>query len=112
MGLFKDLKQLKQDIAEIKQILSGDLPKKADELKEIKELLPFVHLKVRSITDTIDENGKDALIVVYEAPQIVLRFDDNGNIMLNNVFRAINGLNLIDMEDQIKLLNSIKVKKE
>lgn len=110
MGFIKDIKDVKKDLAEIKAKIVGDLSAKADKLDEILEYLSHIQLKVKSITETVDYNGKRALKVVYDVPQILLTFDDDDNIMINETFRAINGLNLIDMEDQIKLLESINKK--
>lgn len=111
MGLFKDLKELKKDVAEIKAALVGDLEKKGKEYDEIKEDLSYVSLKVKSIVETVDETGKPALKIIYEAPQILLTFDDNGNVLENSIFKAINGLDLISMSDKMKLIESINRKK-
>ena len=111
MGILKDLKELKKDVAEIKATLVGDLEKKGKKYDEMKEDLSYVSLKVKSIVETVDETGKPALKIIYEAPQILLTFDDNGNVLENSVFKAINGLDLIGMNDKIKLIESINRKK-
>ena len=111
MGLIKDLKEIKKNTVEIKAALAGDLSRKSQKLDEVLEDLSHVQLKVKSITDTVDYNGRPALKVVYEAPQILLLFDDDGNVLVNETFRAINGLDLIDMNDKIKLMEKINEKK-
>ena len=110
MSFLKDLKELKKDVAEIKAVLSGNLQKDSEELKEIKKNLSFVNLRVKNISDTIDLNGQPALKVTYEAPQVILTFDDNGNVMENNVFKAINVLDLLKIDDQIALVQAINQK--
>ena len=111
MGFIKDLKELKKDVAEIKASLSSDLSKKSKKLDEIQEDLSNISIKVKNIVETVDYNGKPALKVIYELPQIILLFDDNGNVMENPMFKAINGLDLISMDDKLKLLENINRKK-
>lgn len=111
MGFRKDLKELKQDVAEIKASLSGDLSLKAKKLEEIQEDLSNISIKVKNVVETVDYNGKPALKIIYEIPNILLLFDDNGNVMENAMFKAINGLDLISMDDKLMLLENINKKK-
>lgn len=111
MSFLKDLKELKKEVAEIKAALVGNLEKKGKEYDEMKEDLSHVLLKVRAIVNTVDDFGKPALKVVYEAPQVLLTFDDNGNVLENNTFKAINGLDLISLDDKLMLLKEINEKK-
>lgn len=105
---FKDFKEMKQDIAEIKASLVGNLTKDSKELEETKKNLSFVSLRVKSMAEVVDTNGRPALKITYEAPQVILSFDDNGNVMENSVFKAINGLDLINMDDKIALVEKIE----
>ena len=111
MGFRKDLKELKQDVAEIKASLSGDLSLKAKKLEEIQEDLSNISIKVKNVVETVDYNGKPALKIIYKIPNILLLFDDNGNVMENAMFKAINGLDLISMDDKLMLLENINKKK-
>lgn len=110
--VFKDIKNLKKDISEIKETLNSNLSEKSKELDELKKYLSYIKLRVKTITPTIDSYGNDALKVVYEAPQIVLNFDEDGNIESNEVFRAINALELIDIKDQLNLALEIEKKQK
>lgn len=50
-------------------------------------------------------------VVTYEIDPIVLTFDENGDVEENKVFKSINLLNLIPLEDMIEIqkkLNKIK----
>lgn len=111
MGLLKDFKKMKEDLAEIKAALSKDYINKANRLEEVEGYLSNISLKVKSIANVLDENGKPALKIVYEIPSVLLTFDDNGEVMLNEMFRSINGLDLIDMSDKLLILENINKKK-
>lgn len=102
-------KKMKKDIAEIKAMLIGNLNEKAEHADEQDKYLACVKLKVKTISQTPLPNGKIGVKIIYDAPQVVLEFDDSGNTMVNETFRAINGLDLISMEDKImiaRFLNS------
>lgn len=107
----KKIKEIKKDTEEIIKILNGDLKEKALEGEEIKNLLSNIELKVKNIVEIPGENGSIDLKIIYEAPQVVLRFDDNNEPYENSVFKAINMLNLISMDDMKKIINAIKCKK-
>lgn len=111
MGFVKDIKEIKKTTAEIKAAVVGDLAEKANKLDEVLEDLSHIQLKIKSIVDTVDYNGRPAVKIIYEVPQVMLMFDDEGNVLVNETFRAINGLNLIDMNDQMKLIEKINEKK-
>lgn len=111
MGIIKFFKNLNKDIAEIKATISGNLSEKAEKLDETQEYLSHISLKVKNVVETIDYNGRPALKIIYECPSVLLMFDDDGNVIPNEQFKAINGLNLIDLDDQMKLVDFINRKK-
>lgn len=111
MGIVKTIKELKKDVAEIKVTLVGESFTKSKKLNEVLEDLSNIQLKVKSITETVDYNGRPVLKISYEIPQVFLVFDDEGNVQVNETFRAINDLDLIDMEDKMKLIEKINKKK-
>ena len=80
--------------------------------EEIKRLLSNIELKVKSIIEVPGENGSTDLRIIYEAPQIILKFDDNNEPYENNVFKSINMLNLISIDDMQKIVNAIKNRKK
>jgi hypothetical protein len=96
-------KKMKKDIAEIKAMLANGLVEKAEKADEQDEYLACIKLKVKSISQMPLENGKIGVKIIYDAPQIVLEYDDSGEVMVNSTFRAINGLDLISMEDKIRI---------
>lgn len=111
MGLRNDVKEIKNEIAEIRASLAGDFSDKAKKLDEVMADLSNISIRVKGIVDTVDLEGKPALKIIYEIPSVLLVFDDNGNVMENSMFKAINGLDLISMDDKLKLLENINKKK-
>lgn len=108
----KKFNEIKKDTEEIIKILNGDLKEKALEGEEIKRLLSNIELKVKSIIEVPGENGSTDLRIIYEAPQIILKFDDNNEPYENNIFKSINMLNLISIDDMQKIVNAIKNRKK
>lgn len=108
---FKKIKKLFNDVAEIKTTLTEESKKKVqeadDQLKYIKE----IKFSVKKVVDTLDENGKPALLIVYDIPKTFLRFDDSGEVLSNEQFKAINSLNLISMSDKIMIAKKVREKK-
>lgn len=106
--------RIKKEIQEIKNFLETLTEENQKKLKDYelkKELLENVKLSVKNIATTIDEFGKPVLIVNYEMPTVKVLFDENNDIVLNETFRAINLLNLIDYDDMLKIgekIDSIK----
>lgn len=112
---FKNAKKIEEavlenqnEIKEIKEILCGDYESKVKKLEEIETYLSNIHLKVKSISKTADNYGNLALKIIYELPQVILTFDENGNPQVNELFRSINALDLISQEEQMNLVSEIE----
>lgn len=106
MGVLKDVKEIKTDIKELK----GNLGVRAKRADELENYISKIELKVKSVSEVPGADGKTDIRVVYEIPQIIIKFDDSGEIIENEVFRAINMLNLISFDDMLKISNVIKNK--
>ena len=76
------------------------LRKDSAELKEIKSLLAHVKFKIKDVR-VVDnpDSGKTNIVVVYELPRIVLELDDSGRPNKNDFFYATNRLDMISLED-------------
>ena len=108
---FKKIKKMFQDVAEIKAALTEESKKKVEEATIKINDISHIHLKVKKMVNTVDELGKPILIIFYEMPKTILVFDDSGEVMDNEQFKAINDLNLISMSDKIMISKKIKEKK-
>ena len=111
MILKKDVEIIKKDIDDIKTLLVGNIKEKADIADKYQEYLSCINLKVKSITDVIDGKEIPNLKIVLELDPIILEFNEKGEAFVNPIFRAINGLNLLDTQDTLKLVRAINSKK-
>lgn len=103
MGFIRDIKDIKLMVANsTKENLS-----KSRKYDELKKLTSNVSLSVKNIVKGVDTNGNDFIKITYNTPDVILYFDDNGNIMYNPQFYAINMLNLISNDDMQKLADYI-----
>lgn len=111
MNIFKDIKEIKSEIQHLKETMAGDFEKKSRKLDEIEYYLSKIQLNVKNVSEIIGPDGRTDIRVVYEVPQLFIMFDDSGEIIENETFKAINMLNLISSEDMIKILKAIENKK-
>lgn len=104
--MFKDKKILKE-IESINAFLSSDSRKKIEELENIKKMLSSIQFSVKSTNVGCDSMGNKVLTIRYEIPPIHLTINE-GELSENEMFKAINMLNLIPMTDLIKLQDFIQ----
>lgn len=103
MGFIRDIKDIKLMVANsTKENLS-----KAKKYDELKKLTSNVSLSVKNIVKSVDSNGNDFIRVTYNVPDVILYLDDNGDILHNPQFYAINMLDLISNDDMQKLADYI-----
>lgn len=107
MSVKKELLEIKNNLEKLNHILLSDVEKKATKCDELEKYLLVTKLKIKNILEIVTDEGKPALKIVYECPQVILQFDDEGNPLENEMFKAINGLNLIDYSDFNVLATSI-----
>ncbi|MBR3208854.1 MAG: hypothetical protein IKF82_01155 [Bacilli bacterium] len=107
MSVKKEIQELKNNVENLYNLLLSDVEEKASKCDEMKKYLSQFKIKVKHIVQTTTNSGKPALKIIYECPQVLLEFDDEGNPLENTVFKAINGLNLVDISDFKILINSI-----
>lgn len=111
MSLRKDVSEIKDNLKKLNSFLVSDTEKKAKKYDKMKEYLSYYKIKIKHIVETEGPTGKPAIKIVYENPQIILEFDEEGNPIENEVFKAINGLDLVNTDDSLTLINSIGAKK-
>ena len=81
-----------------------ELREETKKFSEIKELLKPVKLKVKKVA--YDEVS-DTVLIEYEAPTVILEFDNGVQITKNDFLKSTNLLGIIGLEDQIKIQNEI-----
>lgn len=104
-------KDIKETVDRIETLLTGNLKERAKRADELEEYLSHVELRVKSVSEVPGSDGTTDIRVVYECPQIIIRYDGNGNIIENETFKAINMLNLIPLEDMQRIISVIENKK-
>lgn len=104
MGIRKDIKLIKEKVEQI----TKETIYKADQYSFLKENLDKISIELDDVKTFIDDYGKVGLKVKYKIPEINIILDDNNDIIKNDIFYAINILKLLPVEDERKLINSIK----
>lgn len=96
------LEELQNQVNDLRQEILGknfdEMKKKIAKLDEINSLLRQITIKVKSAGYYIDDRGEKKLKVSYYIPNIILDIDEDYNIKRNEMFRALNLLNLVDDE--------------
>lgn len=87
--------------------------KDSEELLKLNSLLKNIKiniLRTRIVKD--EENDGYVLRVKYDIPDVLIKFDENGEPEKNEMFYAINYLDLISMEDLNKVIKDIETIKK
>ncbi len=112
MSFLKDVKEIKQTLNELKEASIGNLEKRSKRADELENYLSKVRINLKKVSDITLQNGKSGIRIIYDMPQIILELDDNGEIIPNDTFTAINMLDLLNMNDLIYLSRIINSKKK
>lgn len=115
----KRLKHLESDLSELTRIVKNreyqELKRQSEEFNTVKNLLEQVKINVKEVKTVLDQDTmEDVVTVKYELPIVTVRFDENGDPLKNELFYALNTLNLISYEDMEKIqkaLDKTKLKK-
>lgn len=113
MGLRKEIKEIKEDVKNIKENLTSDIIQKAKKYDELKELLEEIYFDIELI-ESFDYNGETQYEIIYKNPKVMLNFDEYGEPIKNNFFYSINMLNLLTKEANdtlYEVLRKEKIKK-
>ena len=86
--------------------------KDSKELAETKQLLSKIVLPVKNVQVADNESGHPTVIIRYEPISIVLNFDDKGETERNEMFYAMNMLNLTPLKDMEKIQKIIVKQQE
>ena len=109
MGIFKDIKAIKEQITDFNQTTL----KRAEKLNEQNELLKNVRIKVKKASVIQDNtNCLYKLRIEYEIPPIEIILDEDSNETQDLMVRSINLLGLISIEDQVLLSKKMQEAKE
>lgn len=107
MSIEKELRDIRSEIRDIKSLIGGTLESKAKKFDELEWYLSQIEINVKNIVPVPSEDGKVDLKIIYDISPVIVKFDDNGQPINNEVFKAINMLNLVDSESMDKIINAI-----
>lgn len=108
MATFKKLlKQIIDDNREIKARISPVSLEKAQKYDELRADLKHIELQVDSIKSVLDENGLFQVVVKYKPIEKTLKNTADG-LIGDEMFKAINKLDLISYKDMKKIQDSIE----
>lgn len=102
--LQKRFDNLSEDFSNLKKLVENNelktLRMKEQELNKTRELLSHIQLKIKDVKLYEDDNtGKEYARITYTIDPLRIDFDDDGNPLKNEVFRAINMLDLTSLKD-------------
>lgn len=91
------------NIQEKVDFLSGENFIKAKKYEEQKELIKTIKFRIKKANLFLNNDGQIGVNVEYEIPPIKIYFDDDGQMLKNERFFAINSLDMISREDMQKI---------
>ena len=103
MGTRKELIEINKQLVELKTFLHKDVETAKKDLKDLKDNISKVSLRVKKISPILLENGEESIKIEYEAPTVILHFDESGYPIYDPTFYSINVLDLISGEDFKKI---------
>ena len=86
-----------------------ELREQVKKYEDVKELLKPIKLKVKKV---LYSETSETVIIEYETPTVILEFDNGEQITRNDFLKSVNLLNIIGLEDQMKIQNEINKAKE
>lgn len=106
MGLFKNVEKIDKKLSVILDRTESFTKENNWKIKkhdELNEYLKYIKLGVKDVKLVINDNGLVGLEIEYQAPTIKVFLDEDGTVMKNNCFYAINMLNMIPFDDMSKI---------
>ena len=102
MGFLKDIKEIKDKV----NLINEKTLHKSQKYDDIIEKLKTIKIKVTKVSLYMND-GKWDVKVDYDVPTNIIKVDENTSYQ-NEMFTNINILNLISMEDMVKIAKKIE----
>ena len=107
MGIFKDIKEIKDTLNDV----TKDLFYKAKKYDELVEQLSKIKINVKKVSLIISEDYTHDVKIEYAIPDVIIK--TNQSVKSNNdFFASINKLNLISISDMDKISKKIEEAKQ
>lgn len=110
MGLKKLIAENIKETRELKEVLSKDGIKKIKEYDNLmNQISSLQSLLTITVAPTIDENGKTIIKLLYKCniPTQIIEINDDGVLVVPEIVKNINLLNIISIDDMNKISKSI-----
>lgn len=105
----QEIANLKHEIHELSQIVKTQellrLRAENERLKEKEALVSKIKIRLKDVAYLAEE---DILLVKYEVPYVKVAFDAEGKPQKNELFYALNKLQLLSLDDMKKISNSLE----
>lgn len=111
MRIFKFKKEVTNKLSNIESKINDLSNNTASKAKKYDELISFINeikFDLKNVSLFVNDYGSVGVKIDYTLPSIKIGFDEEGKIIKNNRFVAINQLNLISLEDMKKISNKIE----
>ena len=112
MGVFKEilhsLAGIWADVKVIKQMQDPTLLAKAKRYDEVSKYLSDIRLRVAKVYTKLDDEGAPLVCVEYAKEVRHIRIDRNGGDVCDPFIVAANNLNLIPVEDMMRIKEEIE----
>ena len=104
MGFLKDIKEIKETLNKV----TSEALNKSVMYDELNNYIEKVNINVQKVSLNYNQDGTYNVKIDYSIPHILLSFDGDGNVIQNERFKAMNMLNLISIEDMMKISDYIE----
>lgn len=104
MSVKKDIKEIKE---KINYLYDSKLISKAKKYDELARKISNIKFDSVDVKKTYDYEGRIIKKFLYKL-EIDLEVDENGDVIPNEMFKSINELNLLRLEDLLSLNEKIK----
>ena len=97
------LNEIDERLERIEQVLAPEIIKDALSYRKLKGLLNKVPVEVKTVSTPFDESGAPYVRISFNVDNEEIRFDENGDEAENEAVKAMCLLNLLPLEDQMRI---------
>lgn len=104
--MLKSTKILKE-IEDVKKLLDPSIIEKARKYDELCARLKEIKFGVHKVSKSIDEKGRQQVVILYEQPREVVYVYDDGTTESSARFKSMNMLNMVTLRDMRMISEAI-----
>ena len=107
-AILEALKGIKKDLEDLKSLQDPSVLEKARKYDEVKKHLSLLNFPISKVYRKIDDLGSEEIVVEYASQKRKIRILDSGDAEFDPFIEAMNFLNLISLEDMMKIRDAIE----